>query len=124
MAKRKQISYTKQCSDGRACARLVDHNNVLRQAGRIRGGVQRKAFIDALPRDMNTAAFVPDEHDICDYCLVAKYELKRTYDSLDYLGSDALYTEESVLNALRTAEKGIGSQQNRPKIRLDKTDSV
>ncbi len=49
--------------------------------------------------------YIPDKHDLCDMCIEMKYDLEATYDATDYLGMSKLYTEDSVLKALRKAEK-------------------
>lgn len=61
--------------------------------------------------DQLLAYLVPDDHTLCDRCLLVRYLGDRdawgTYDSCDSEGrGPELYEEEKVIAALRRAEKG------------------
>lgn len=52
--------------------------------------------------------FIPDEYEICDWCLLDKYNLKGRRDSQDSMSlGPTYYTEEDVVTALRKAEKEV-----------------
>jgi len=58
-------------------------------------------------RLMQCDNYIPDEYEVCDFCMIHKYKLfgKAEYDSQDYKGiGPRLYTEEQVIKALRLAE--------------------
>lgn len=71
-----QERWTKQCSDGTACGGSLD----------------------------GTRFYIPDDVDICDSCLLARYMpgVLPTYDGCgDPLAMNNLYREEDVIEALR-----------------------
>ena len=49
--------------------------------------------------------YMPDEYDLCDVCMLNKYNLHAKFDALDHLGYYPLYNEDVVLDAIRKAEK-------------------
>ena len=72
------VVYTKRCSDGTACAS---------------------------PTDTDWRAYIPDDVEICDYCLLSRFGLtsSRTDGCGDPLGMFPLYDEHDVVKALRQA---------------------
>lgn len=78
MGRRKTVVYTKQCSDGSTCRS---------------------------PLDETVRAYIADEYEICDNCLMSRYGVvNATYDRCsDPWAMDALYREEDVVAALRSA---------------------
>ncbi len=79
--KRLREVWNKKCQSGRACAGTAREN---------------------LPENRH---FVPDDEDECDYCLLAKYDLESMPVEGDIYGMCTAYSEESVVEALRKAEK-------------------
>lgn len=74
----KQVVWTKRCS-GKACA-----------------------------GDFGMPAFIADENELCDFCILDKYDLHdyETYDGCnDPYAMESLYKEEGVIAALRKAEQ-------------------
>lgn len=74
-----KVVYTKRCSDGTACSGWA-----------------------------GSPAYIPDEYEICDFCLLAKYDKElggQKYDGCgDPLSMDPLYSRGGVVAALRKAE--------------------
>jgi len=46
--------------------------------------------------------FIPDEYELCDYCLLKKYNL---YETSPW-GYEGLFSRKDVITALREAERG------------------
>lgn len=55
--------------------------------------------------------YIPDEHILCDYHLLEKYELlsEAKYDTADRRGYERLIPADAVLRVLREAEQGEDS---------------
>lgn len=75
----------------------------IRVIRRVSGGTACAPRISGAP-DLSLHAFIPDDQEICDYCLLAQYDLlnEETYDGCgDPLAMCPLYPREAVLAALR-----------------------
>jgi len=59
---------------------------------------------DRLTKKCKCGYFIPDEYELCNYCLLKKYKLSEIGFSVGYDGG--LYRREDVLRALREAERG------------------
>lgn len=61
------------------------------------------------PKIPNTGGFIPDEYEICDFCLELKYRLETSTDSDDQWGFGTDYVKlDQVLAVIRKAEKTGG----------------
>lgn len=56
-------------------------------------------------KECKCSNYIPDEYEVCDWCLLRKYDLtlkgKYHYESMN----ESCYSEKDVVEALRKAEK-------------------
>ena len=103
--KKKQIIWTKRCSDGRTCAPF--DQKALNKLNKKEQEKERKKGYPYV-RNFSLTFFIPDEYDVCDSCLLAIYNLKANLTSggCSCCAESGFY-QDDVVKALRQARKEI-----------------